>query len=186
VKIFGRQVRISGPEAAAKLGIAYLTEDRKAFGLLGNRPVKENLTIASLARLCRAGVINKRKEKSLVGDLVRRLDIRLSSVNTEISNLSGGNQQKSLIGRALALEPKLLILDEPTRGVDIGAKQEIYLLIEKLVAEGVAIIVISSEMEEVLRLADRVVVLRRGRVASTLQRNELTETSIMRAAALAE
>ena len=103
----------------------------------------------------------------------------------EIRNLSGGNQQKALIGRALAVEPKILIFDEPTRGVDIGAKQEIYAFIEQLVSQGVAILLVSSEMEEVLRLCDRVVVLRRGRVAATLPREAASEAAIMRAAALA-
>ena len=106
-------------------------------------------------------------------------------MEAEIETLSGGNQQKVLIGRALAVEPKILIFDEPTRGVDIGAKSEIYAFIEELVANGVAVVLISSEMEEILRLSDRVVVLRRGRVAATLARGEASEASIMRAAALA-
>jgi ABC-type sugar transport system ATPase subunit len=103
----------------------------------------------------------------------------------EIRTLSGGNQQKVLIGRALAIEPRILLLDEPTRGVDIGAKQEIYAAIERLVADGMAVMLISSDLEEVLRLSDRIVVLRRGRVATTLSRAEASETAIMRAAALA-
>ena len=117
--------------------------------------------------------------------MIQRLDIRLGGMGLEIRKLSGGNQQKVLIGRALAVEPRILIFDEPTRGVDIGAKQEIYAFIERLVGQGVAILLISSEMEEVLRLSDRVVVLRRGRVASVLPREAANETAIMRAAALA-
>ena len=116
---------------------------------------------------------------------IKDLDVRLAGPGAEIRTLSGGNQQKVLIGRALTVGPRILILDEPTRGVDIGAKQEIYGLIERLVAEGMAVLLISSEMEEVLRLSDRVVVLRRGRVAATLTRAEATESSIMKAAALA-
>jgi ABC-type sugar transport system ATPase subunit len=111
--------------------------------------------------------------------------VRLASAKSEIRTLSGGNQQKVLIGRALAIEPRILLLDEPTRGVDIGAKQEIYALIERLVGEGMAVMLISSDMEEILRLSDRIVVLRRGRVAAALPRAEATETAIMRAAALA-
>jgi ABC-type sugar transport system ATPase subunit len=106
-------------------------------------------------------------------------------MEAQIKTLSGGNQQKVLIGRALTVAPKILIFDEPTRGVDIGAKIEIYAFIEELVASGVAVVLISSEMEEILRLSDRVVVLRRGKIAASLSREEATETSIMRAAALA-
>jgi ABC-type sugar transport system ATPase subunit len=185
IKVFGREVRIKGPAAAARLGMAYLTEDRKAFGLLPNRPVLENVTIANLKRFFRFPFLQRGKERAFVRDMIRLLDIRLGSMSTEIRNLSGGNQQKVLIGRALAVEPKILIFDEPTRGVDIGAKQEIYAFIERLVAQGVAIVLISSEMEEVLRLSDRVIVLRKGRVAATLPREAASEAAIMRAAALA-
>lgn len=185
ITVFGRPTRISGPDAAARLGIAYVTEDRKAQGLLANRPVWENLTISNLRRFYSFPFLRPRAERDFVQDMVKRLDIRLSSVNTEIRNLSGGNQQKVLIGRSLAVEPKILILDEPTRGVDIGAKQEIYAFVEKLVSQGVAIVLISSEMEEILRLSDRIVVLRGGQVASTMSRGEASEESIMRAAALA-
>ncbi len=185
IRLFGRQVRIANPNAAARQGISYLTEDRKAQGLLPNRPVRENATISNLRRFTRFGVMNLAKERSYVREMIGKLDVRLAGMGTEIRYLSGGNQQKVLIGRALAIEPRILIVDEPTRGVDIGAKQEIYALIEQLVANGVAIVLISSEMEEILRLSDRIVVLRRGRVAATLSRDEATESSIMRSAALA-
>jgi len=185
IKVFGRQVRIADPSAAARLGVAYVTEDRKAFGLLPNRAVRENVTISNLTRFRRFGFMSSGKEKSYVGAILKRLDVRLAGMEAEIETLSGGNQQKVLIGRALAVEPKILIFDEPTRGVDIGAKSEIYAFIEELVANGVAVVLISSEMEEILRLSDRVVVLRRGRVAATLARGEASEASIMRAAALA-
>jgi ABC-type sugar transport system ATPase subunit len=183
--VFGKAARIRGPDHAARLGIAYVTEDRKAFGLLANRPVSENLTISNLRRFYRFPVLRRARERNFVKEMVARLDIRLASVATEIRNLSGGNQQKVLIGRSLAVEPKILILDEPTRGVDIGAKQEIYAFIEQLVAQDVAILLISSEMEEVLRLSDRVVVLRGGHVMATLSREEASESAIMKAAALA-
>jgi ABC-type sugar transport system ATPase subunit len=185
VKLFGRDVRIDGPAAAARAGMAYVTEDRKAYGLLPNRPVLENVTIGNLKRFFRFPFLQRRKERAFVRDMIGLLDIRLGSMSTEIRHLSGGNQQKVLIGRALAVEPRVLIFDEPTRGVDIGAKQEIYAFIERLVAGGVAIILISSEMEEVLRLSDRIIVLRRGRVAATLPRQAASEAAIMRAAALA-
>jgi len=185
LEVFGRAVTIRNPNVAARLGIAYVTEDRKAQGLLPNRPVRENVTIANLARFATVGLLKLAAEARYVRQVIKDLDIRLAGPGIEIRTLSGGNQQKVLIGRALALEPRILILDEPTRGVDIGAKQEIYVLIERLVAAGMAVLLISSEMEEVLRLADRVVVLRNGRVAVTLLRAEATEATIMKAAALA-
>ena len=130
--------------------------------------MRENATISNLRRFTTAGILRLGAEAGYVRSLIKSLDVRLAGPRVEIRTLSGGNQQKVLIGRALTVGPRILILDEPTRGVDIGAKQEIYGLIERLVAEGMAVLLISSEMEEVLRLADRVVVLRRGRVAATL------------------
>jgi ABC-type sugar transport system ATPase subunit len=185
IEVFGWSARIRSPKAAARLGIVYVTEDRKAQGLLPNRPVRENATIANLRRFVRWGCLRLGAEARYVRDMVKRLDVRLASPSVEIRTLSGGNQQKVLIGRALAIEPRILLLDEPTRGVDIGAKQEIYALIERLVEEGMAVMLISSDMEEILRLSDRIVVLRRGRIAATLSREEASETAIMRAAALA-
>ncbi len=185
IKLFGKAATIRNPNAAARLGIVYVTEDRKSQGLLPNRPVRENLTIANLRRFSTAGFLRLAREARYVRQMIKGLDVRLAGFGVEIRTLSGGNQQKVLIGRALAVGPRILILDEPTRGVDIGAKQEIYALIERLVADGMAVLLISSEMEEVLRLADRVVVLRRGRVATTLSRAEATESTIMKAAALA-
>ncbi len=185
VTLFGRPVTLRNPNAAARFGIAYVTEDRKAQGLLPNRPVRENATISNLRLFTTSGILRLRREIRYVAAMIKRLDVRLAGPNVEIRTLSGGNQQKVLIGRALAVNPRVLILDEPTRGVDIGAKQEIYILIERLVADGMAVLLISSELEEILRLSDRVVVLRRGRVATTLTRAEATEKTIMKAAALA-
>ncbi|HEY1942132.1 MAG TPA: sugar ABC transporter ATP-binding protein [Roseiarcus sp.] len=184
IKVFGREVKLRNPRAAARLGIAYVSEDRKAFGLLPNRPVRENATISNLTRFRRFGLLQLARERAYVASVIQRLDVRLSGMETEIRTLSGGNQQKILLGRALAVEPRILIFDEPTRGVDIGAKHEIYAFIDALVASGTCVILISSEMEEMLRLSDRVVVLRNGRVATTLSRAEANETTIMRAAAL--
>ena len=172
-------------EERSRLGIAYVSEDRKAFGLFPNRPVRENASISNLSRFRRFGFLGLKREADYVRNMIKRLDIRLSSMEAEIRTLSGGNQQKVLIGRALSVEPRILIFDEPTRGVDIGAKSEIYALIEEVVAAGMCVVLISSEMEEILRLADRVVVLRRGKVAATFSREEASETAIMEAAALA-
>lgn len=184
MKVFGRPARFSGPGAATRQGIAYVSEDRKAFGLLPNRPVRENATISNLARFTSLGFLRLSRERVFMRTQIEQLDIRMPSMQAEISTLSGGNQQKVLLGRALAGRPRVLIFDEPTRGVDIGAKREIYRFIEQLAEEGVAIVVISSEMEEVLRLSDRVVVMRGGRVAAELPRGAATEESVMRAASL--
>ncbi len=186
IEVFGRAARIRNPTAAARLGIVYVTEDRKTQGLLPNRPVRENATIANLRRFARLGVLRLAAEARYVRDMARRLDVRFASPSAEIRTLSGGNQQKVLIGRALAIEPRILLLDEPTRGVDIGAKQEIYEVIERLVGDGMAVMLISSDMEEILRLSDRIVVLRGGRVAATFSRSEASETAILKAAALAD
>ncbi|MDH3661211.1 MAG: sugar ABC transporter ATP-binding protein [Alphaproteobacteria bacterium] len=185
LQVFGERVTVTNPRAAAGLGIAYVTEDRKARGLFLNRPVSENLTMANLARFFRFPFLRRAAERRFVSDMIRALDVRLASVSAEMRTLSGGNQQKCLIGAALAVEPRILILDEPTRGVDIGAKQEIYRLVERLTSDGLAILLISSEMEEILRLSDRVVVLREGRVTATLGREEASEAKIMKAAAFA-
>lgn len=182
--LFGRNVRLRSPRAAVRAGIAYLSEDRKAFGLLPNRSVRENATIASLGRFTRWGLLRLRRERSFVARTIGDFDIRLPGMETAIRRLSGGNQQKVLLARALSGSPQVLIFDEPTRGVDIGAKREIYKLIETLAGQGAAVIVISSEMEEVLRLSDKVVVMRDGRVAAQLPRGEATEATIMRAASL--
>lgn len=185
VKVFGQTVTLRSPSDAAKLGIAYVTEDRKRNGLFFDRPIYENITMANLRRFYRFPALRLLKEREFAHHMVDSLDIRLASIGARIQNLSGGNQQKVVIARSLAVEPRILLLDEPTRGVDIGAKQEIYTFIETLIQQGIAIVLISSEMQEILRLADKVVVLRQGRIVETLTRGEATEARIMNAAALA-
>jgi ABC-type sugar transport system ATPase subunit len=184
IELDGKEANFANPRAANRAGLIYVTEDRKAEGILGNRPVRENATIANLKQFTAGGFLNRRAEDTFVADYTRLLDIRMANPGVEIRNLSGGNQQKVLLARALSVKPKVLILDEPTRGVDIGAKQEIYAFIRTLVTEGMSIILISSEMEEILRLSDRVLVMRQGRIVATLDHHEASEASIMRAAAL--
>lgn len=186
IKVFNKLKNFSGPRAATQSGIAYVSEDRKAFGLLQNRPVRENTTISNLARFRLFGFLRLGHERAYVDRQIKDLDIRLSSMQTEISSLSGGNQQKVLLARALAGSPRILIFDEPTRGVDIGAKREIYSFIEKLAEEGVAILVISSEMNEILKLSDRVLVMRSGRLNAELSRIDASEETIMLAASVDE
>lgn len=186
IRVGGQQIRIPNPRVAGQLGIVYVSEDRKTQGLLANRSVRENATIQGLGQFARAGFLRPRRERQFVARMIERLDIRLSTMEAPIRTLSGGNQQKVLIGRALAVRPRILIFDEPTRGVDVGAKEQIYSLIEQLAADGAAVLLISSELQEILRLSDRIVVLRRGRIAAVLPREHATEAAIMRAAVVAE
>jgi ABC-type sugar transport system ATPase subunit len=186
ISVFGAEVVIDDVKDAIRLGIGYLTEDRKTQGLFLNRPVVENLTMSNLAKIMNWLFIDHRRERLFCEELVRSLDIRLLSMKTDVLNLSGGNQQKVLLGRSLAAGPRILLLDEPTRGIDVGAKQEIYDFIQGLVTRGIAIVLISSELEEILHLSDRIIVLRKGRIAKRLEKAEATKEEIMNAAALSE
>ena len=185
ISIFGKQRQLSNPRDAAVIGVGYVSEDRKTLGLLANRSIRENATITALPRFSKHGVLSKSLEQSYLDGAVRDLDIRMAGPEAHIRTLSGGNQQKVLLARAMATNPRLLVFDEPTRGVDIGAKRQIYQYIEALAESGVAIVMISSELEEVLRLADRIVVMQQGRVAAILPRADASEESIMRAASIA-
>lgn len=186
VYVRGRPTRIRDVGDAIGHGIVYLPEDRKTLGLFLNRPVSENITMSNLKDFFSFPIIRERREQEFVSGMIRRLDVRLSDVRRDVRELSGGNQQKVLLARSLASSPGVLILDEPTRGVDVGAKKEIYGVIEELVTSGMGILLVSSEMEEVLRLADRVYVLRQGRVVKELARGDASEAAIMNAAALSE
>jgi ABC-type sugar transport system ATPase subunit len=183
IEVFGRSVKIRCPADAINVGLVYVTEDRKTQGLFLNRPVTENITAGNFARFFKFPSIRPKLERRFVSAMVSALDIRAANLTAPVRNLSGGNQQKVLIARFLGLEPKILILDEPTRGVDIGAKQEIYSIIDNLTREGMAIILISSDMEELLRLSNIILVLREGRITAALSRQDATEDAIMKAAA---
>ncbi len=174
----GRPVRFKSPGQAIKSGIAMVPEDRKVQSLFMNLAIHKNISMAELPYMNR-GFINERGERRLVEEYVDRLDIRLASIDLPVSSLSGGNQQKTVLGRWLATNPKLLILDEPTHGVDVGAKSEIYELMRKLAREGVGIILISSELPEVLALASRIVVMHEGRVTGIINRVDATEETLM-------
>ncbi len=186
VYVHDRPTRIRDVGDAIGHGIVYLPEDRKTLGLFLNRPVSENITMSNLKDFFSFPIIRERREQEFVSGMIRRLDVRLSDVRRDVRELSGGNQQKVLLARSLASSPGVLILDEPTRGVDVGAKKEIYGVIEGLIAKGMGILLVSSEMEEVLRLADRVYVVRQGRVVKELARGDASEAAIMNAAALTE
>jgi ABC-type sugar transport system ATPase subunit len=186
VLLDGRPVRIRGPRQAARLGIAMLPESRKEQGLVMMRSVRENVTLSSLDDYARAGVVSLRRERARADELSRELGIRTPSVDAPVTTLSGGNQQKVLFGKWLARPPRVLIADEPTRGVDVGAKRQIHELILGLAEGGMAVLLISSELEEVLGLAHTVLVMRRGRVVARYDHEEATMERVMSAAFAAE
>lgn len=178
----GKPVSIRSPRDAIRLGIGLVTEDRKAQGLFLKQSVRNNAGAGLLERLSRFGFVNFRALTQQVSDLGARLRVRTPSLNQQVRNLSGGNQQKVIIARWLALQPKVLILDEPTRGVDVGAKADIHALIRELAAQGMAILMISSELPEILAVSDRILVMREGRITAELNRAEATQDRIMQAA----
>ena len=180
IRVDGNTVDINSPRDAIAAGICLLTEDRKAQGLIPARSVKENFSLASLMRLQTAGFLRQHEESSAFATFVERLNIRISDQEQLIRNLSGGNQQKVLLARWLFRNTRIFLLDEPTRGVDIGAKQEIYQLIADLARQGKAVLLISSELPEILSLADRILVMRHGRVTGELKNApDVTQEQIM-------
>jgi ABC-type sugar transport system ATPase subunit len=182
IRLNGEPVNIRGPRQAAGLGIALIPESRKEQGLLMVRSIRENATLATVGQFTTAGVMRTDREDRRAGALAERLDVRAPNLKARVGSLSGGNQQKVLFAKWLATEPKLLIADEPTRGIDVAAKQQIHKLIADLAADGMAVLLISSEIEEVLGLAHRVLVMRGGRVVEELSGAEATQETVMRAA----
>lgn len=174
----GRRVHFHSPREAIRAGVAMVQEDRKVLSLFMNMTIERNITMAQLPFMSK-GVTSDQVERRLAQQMVGALDIRLASLDDPVSSLSGGNQQKTVLGRWLATKPKLLILDEPTHGVDVGAKAEIYTLIRRLAAEGMGVLLISSELPEVLALAHRIVVMHEGRITGILDRSAATEENLM-------
>jgi ribose transport system ATP-binding protein len=156
-----------------------VSEDRKAEGIIPDLSVRDNIILAALGRLTRAGFVSERRCDEIVEVFVRRLRIKISDPDQRVRDLSGGNQQKVLLARMLCLEPKVLLLDEPTRGIDVGAKAEIQALIDELAASGLGVVLISSELEEIVEGADRVLVLRDGAVVGVLTGDAISESRIM-------
>jgi ribose transport system ATP-binding protein len=154
-------------------------EDRKQQGVILEMAVRENTTLACLHREARGGFRNSKREDEVAGQMTKQLNVKTPNLGQFVQFLSGGNQQKVALAKWLALEPKILLLDEPTRGIDVGAKQEIYRLMEELAGRGVAILFVSSEMEEVLRMSDRALVMCRGRITGELSGEELIEEAVM-------
>lgn len=181
VEVDGRPVRRNSIRGALRSGLALLSEDRKAEGIIPELTVRENIALAVTGRISRGGLISHRRLDELVDTYVKRLRIKVSSPKQKVSELSGGNQQKVLIARWLATQPKVFLLDEPTRGIDVGAKQEVQVLIDELAAQGLAVVLISSESEELVEGSDRILVLRDGRVDGELSGDDLTNARLLQA-----
>jgi ribose transport system ATP-binding protein len=178
----GREVRFAHPSEARRAGIALVTEDRKRLGLFSEMTVGENITICTLREAVRGLLIGRRRERRMAEETVGKLGVRTAGIDAAITSLSGGNQQKAIIGRWLLTRPKVLLLDDPTRGIDVGAKAELYRLMDRLCRDGLGIIVTSSELPELLTLCDRILVLCEGRLTGEFSRREATEQRIMEAA----
>ncbi|MFM8321070.1 MAG: ATP-binding cassette domain-containing protein, partial [Chloroflexota bacterium] len=179
VWVNGRQVQIRSPKDAIRSGIGLLTEDRKEMGLFLEMPVGWNISFPIVRKLSRYGVVNVKTETGIAEGYCRRINIKTPSLEQRAINLSGGNQQKVVLAKTLAAESKILIFDEPTRGIDVGAKQEIYHLMARLAENGHAILMISSDMEELLGMSDRILVLSEGRLAGELPRDRFSQDKIL-------
>jgi monosaccharide-transporting ATPase len=183
ISIRGKETTMASPADAIARGLGFCCEDRKAEGVIPEMSVRENLTLALLPRLVRLGIVDERRQQEIVDRFIARLGIKTSGADQKIRELSGGNQQKVLLARWLCTDPKLLILDEPTRGIDVGAKAEIQALIKELADQGLGVLMISSELEEIVEGADRVFVLRDGETVADLPKHEVSEQRIIAAMA---
>ncbi|WP_030737758.1 sugar ABC transporter ATP-binding protein [Streptomyces griseus] len=179
ITVDGKRVGRPTPAAAIRAGISMLPEDRKAEGIVPGLSVRENIVLAAMPRLSRAGIVSRARQDRIVEIFMKRLRIKASGPEQKVGELSGGNQQKVLLARWLCLEPKVLLLDEPTRGIDVGAKAEVQSLIDELAREGLAVLLISSDIEELIEGADRIVVLRGGAVAGELSGDEVDESRLL-------
>ncbi len=182
IYINGEKVEIKSTVDALKYGIGYVPENRQEQGLVLGMTVRENISLPELRNISRYDFIDKRKEKDLAEKYIDELNIRTPSQEQRVRNLSGGNQQKVVISKWMATKPKILILDEPTRGIDVGAKKEIHMLMSQLAKEGVAVIMISSELPEILGMSDRIIVMHEGRIKGELMREEASQEAIMKLA----
>jgi len=180
IQINGQTVTIQSPKDAIRLGISWVTEDRKGSGIIPDLSVKKNITLSSLEKVKTGLFINKLREEQAAGTMIDDLRIKTPDMYQKVKYLSGGNQQKVVIGKSLLSKPDVLILDEPTRGIDVGAKFEIYQLIDKLAREGKAILLISSELPELLGLSHRIIVLSKGAIRAELPSKEATQHTIMK------
>jgi len=175
----GEQNRFHHPNQAIQSGLAYVTEDRKGDGLILIQDVKQNITLANLREIARNGIIDSNAEIQVADHYTKSLNIKTPSIEQKVRNLSGGNQQKVSLGKWLFVKPDVLILDEPTRGIDVGAKYEIYTIMNRLVEQGMCIIMISSELPEVLGMSDRIYVVASGTITGEMPVEEATQEKIM-------
>ncbi|HWD40850.1 MAG TPA: sugar ABC transporter ATP-binding protein [Fimbriimonas sp.] len=182
VSLDGKQFPAGNPKAAIEAGVGLVPEDRRSYGLLVDWPIRSNLTLTNIAEYSRALLIQSKSELDAARKVSTALAVKAPTVEVVAANLSGGNQQKVVVGKWLLSQPKLLILDEPTRGVDVGAKAEIYQIVRDLAGKGVAILMVSSDMEEVLSVSDRIGVMHEGKLTGILSREEASEESVMRLA----
>ncbi|MDR3164265.1 MAG: sugar ABC transporter ATP-binding protein [Synergistaceae bacterium] len=180
VKVHGRAVHVTHPADSIKNGIAMLSEDRRRYGLVPMRSVKENCSLAGLERMIYGGYLHASEENALVSRIFDRMKVKTPSLETPMGSLSGGNQQKVLLAKWMLRDPDILILDEPTRGIDVGAKYEIYRLMTELVKDGKAIVMVSSELPELLGMCDRIYVMSQGTVTGELKRCEFSQETIMK------
>jgi galactofuranose transport system ATP-binding protein len=183
ISVAGANSRRWSPAAAIAAGVGMVSEDRKAEGIIGDLSVRDNIVLAALPRLTRAGFVSDKRCDEIVDVFVKRLRIKIATPDQPVRDLSGGNQQKVLLARMLCLHPRVLLLDEPTRGIDVGAKAEIQALVDELAAAGLGVVLISSELEEVVEGATRVLVLRDGAVVGVLTGDQISENKIMTAIA---
>jgi rhamnose transport system ATP-binding protein len=180
IELEGETVKINSPQTAKKLGIVYMTEDRHQLGLAMPMSITSNITLPSLSRyLGKFGIINKEKEDETANEFKNRLQIKTTSLEQEVSTLSGGNQQKVMFSKWLNTQPKIIILDEPTRGIDVGAKAEVHAMIQELAEKGLSIICISSDLPEVLAMSDRILIMREGKQMGIVKSQNATPESVM-------
>ena len=179
IKMAGRKVRIRSPRDAVRAGLAYTPEDRKTEGIVPQLSVRDNIVLAALPRFTRFGILSTRRQRAVADELIKRLDIRTPSPSTPLRNLSGGNQQKVILARWLCMRPRLLLMDEPTRGIDVGAKAEVQRLIDEVAHEGLGVLMISSELEEVIEGSHRVVVMQEGHKVGELTHGEASEERVL-------
>ncbi len=183
IQVNGKTVPLRSPKDAIAAGVALVPEDRKQQGAVLDMMIRENIGLASLHQHSRAGgFLNFAIEKQQSAEMSKRLRVKAPHDLHRVGNLSGGNQQKVVLGKWLALKPRVLLMDEPTRGIDVGAKQEIYQLMDELAGQGIAVLFVSSEMEEIIGMSDRVIVMHEGRITGQLTREELSEEAVMQLA----
>jgi rhamnose transport system ATP-binding protein len=182
VFVGGKPLRANAPQRALRAGLAFVPEDRQHEGALLTRSIADNIALPSLARLARWGFCSPEREEQLAGQWVERLRIKCADASQLVESLSGGNQQKVVLARALETAPRLLILDEPTKGIDIGSKAAVHRLIDELAQRGLAIVMVSSELPEILGMSDRILVMRHGRMSGLFERGEASAETILRAA----